>query len=82
MARVKGLLWFDTDGTLEARLRRAIIHYERKYGKRARCILVNASEADESGLYDVDGVSVRPSNLMLTGHYLVGEESNDLEASG
>ena len=80
MGNVKGLLWFDQDGALDARLRRAIIHYEKKHNRRATCALVNASEVDRSGnLSEVDGVSIKPSNLMLPEHYLVGVVCDDGE---
>ena len=76
--RVQGLLWFDSAGTLEQRLRRAIIHYEAKYKLRVRCALVNNSEWVESGgLCNIDGVQVVPSIAMLPQHYLIGEVCDD-----
>lgn len=82
MGHVRGLLWFDNVGKLDTRIRRAVTAYEAKHGKRARCILVNATECNVAGMPaggEQDGVEVVPSNLMVPGNYLVGEICEDAE---
>jgi hypothetical protein len=70
-----GMLWFDNSGQrdLDAKLERAIAHYEAKYGARPTVCYVHPSML-LSARHNIAGLDLRGSNMILPHHFWLGVE--------
>jgi len=72
-----GMLWFDNNDQhdMEAKLRRAVDYYEKKYGKRPSvCVVHPLTMAGNKK--DLLGLDIRTSNNVLPHHFWLGEEQS------
>jgi hypothetical protein len=72
-----GLLWFDDDPRrqLEEKVRRAAVHYERKYGQVPNLCFVHPSAFNGNGkrrVVKAGGVEIRPGRSVLPDHFWLG----------
>ncbi len=69
-----GMLWFDNNDQrdLEAKLRRAISHYEVKHGRRPTVCYVHPSMM-LGQRRSVEGLDLRTTNTVLPHHFWLGE---------
>ena len=73
-----GLLWFDDDPKrrLEEKVRRAAVHYERKYGRPPDLCFVNPSalEPDDPAEEPLRAgqVEIKPGMTILPNHFWLG----------
>jgi hypothetical protein len=72
-----GLLWFDDDPRkqLEEKVKRAVAHYERKYGRSPTLCFVHPSAFDGNGRRGVKkagGVEIRSGRSVLPDHFWLG----------
>ncbi len=75
-----GLLWFDDDPRkqLEEKVQRAVMHYERKYGRAPTLCFVHSNVFDgngngkQSGVKKVGGVEIRVGRSVLPNHFWLG----------
>lgn len=80
-----GMLWFDNSQTaLNAKIRKAIDYYHKKYGRSPDLCLVHPSmlkdsqlEADKHALSMAEGITVRPYRPVLPGHLWIGVEDQN-----
>jgi len=69
-----GMLWFDNSQTaLNAKIRKAIDYYHKKYGRSPDLCLVHPSMLKDSNL-EVEKITVRPYRPVLPGHLWIGVE--------
>lgn len=68
-----GMLWFDNDPTrdLEAKVSRAVQHYQRKYGRAPDLCIVHPNTAGQGGAR-AGGVSIQTSKSVLPNHFWIG----------
>jgi hypothetical protein len=73
-----GLLWFDDDPNrrLEEKVRRAAMHYERKYGRPPDLCFVNPSALEnddqEQEPSRAGRVEIKPGMTVLPHHFWLG----------
>lgn len=72
-----GMLWFDNDPhrKLEEKVKRAVAHYQRKYGHAPSVCFVHPSMLNGNGqqkLLEAEGVEIRPGRAILPDHFWVG----------
>jgi len=72
-----GMLWLDNDPRrdLKEKVRRAVAHYEHKYGRRPNVCFVHPSMLEGNGggaTLKTDGVEVRPGRAILPDHFWLG----------
>jgi hypothetical protein len=72
-----GLLWFDDDPRkqLEDKVKRAVAHYERKYGQSPTLCFVHPSAFDgngQRGVKKASGVEIRSGRSVLPDHFWLG----------
>ncbi len=69
-----GMLWFDSNDQrdLEAKLRRAVQHYQAKYGRRPTVCYVHPS-AMLGQRKGIAGLDMRTANTVLPHHFWLGE---------
>lgn len=70
-----GMLWFDNDQkrTLEEKLRRAVAHYQAKYGIYPTICYVHPAMLFGASVSAAE-VDVRGSNMILPNHFWLGTE--------
>ena len=68
------LLWHDNDPkrTLEDKVRRAALHYLRKYGQKPTLVYLSAKQAAKSPA-ELAGLKVLPSGSVLENHFFLYE---------
>ena len=66
-----GLLWYDTEGTLEERAERGIKQYRLKYGLAPNACFVNGQESVGDDLV-VAGCRVILNPAILKNHFWIG----------
>ena len=72
-----GMLWFDNSQTaLNAKIRKAIDYYHKKYGRSPDLCLVHPSMLKDSSL-EVEKITVRPYRPVLPGHLWIGVEDQN-----
>ena len=72
-----GMLWFDNSQTaLNAKIRKAIDYYHKKYGRSPDLCLVHPSMLKDSTL-EVEKITVRPYRPVLPGHLWIGVEDQN-----
>ena len=71
MAIEWGLLWLDSEGTLEERVRRAATRYKEKYGRTPDACFVPSDLLDEGVV--IDNVHVAGNPTVLKDHLWIGE---------
>ena len=72
-----GMLWFDNSQTaLNAKIRKAIDYYHKKYGRNPDLCLVHPSMLKDSHL-EVEQITVRPYRPVLPGHLWIGVEDQN-----
>ena len=72
-----GMLWFDNSQTaLNAKIRKAIDYYHKKYGRNPDLCLVHPSMLKDSQL-EVEQITVRPYRPVLPGHLWIGVEDQN-----
>lgn len=71
-----GMLWFDNQGAIEERIRRAAAYYRRKYGIMPNICFVDRSQHTVD---QVDGITIRPDQHILKNHYWI---ANDEQKAG
>jgi hypothetical protein len=72
-----GMLWFDNSQTaLNAKIRKAIDYYHKKYGRSPDLCLVHPSMLKDSQL-EVEQITVRPYRPVLPGHLWIGVEDQN-----
>jgi len=78
-----GMLWFDNDrqGELDAKVKRAVAYYQKKYGQKPNLCFVNpcmlptsgnGSQKVESPIKTPAGIEIRESKAMLPNHFWIG----------
>ena len=66
-----GLLWYDEDGSLDDKVRRALERYQEKYGSVPDTCFVHPSETDAVLMVDECKVIAHPT--VLKHHLWIGE---------
>jgi len=66
-----GLLWYDEEGTLEEKVRRAMERYQEKFGVVPNACFVHPSEVD--GAVTIDECRVVANPTVLKHHLWIGE---------
>ncbi len=84
-----GMLWFDNDSQtdLAAKVERAAVYYQKKYGKRPNLCFVHpsmappepvngSSESKETSTARAGSVEVRTTRAVLPNHLWIGIHAN------
>lgn len=76
-----GMLWFDNSkDSLAEKVRRAVAHYVKKYGRRPELCLVPVGTEISKEERELDGVIVRPWRGVLPCHLWIGiEDQNEMQ---
>ena len=66
-----GLLWFDSDGTLEDRIRRASLRYWNKFGEYPNTCIVPAGTIEKDDVV-INGCTIISHHTVLEDHLWIG----------
>lgn len=69
-----GLLWYDDQGTIEDRVRRAAKRHEKKYGKAPNICFAHHGDMEGESIV-VDGCTVYSEQTVLKNHVWIGEKN-------
>jgi hypothetical protein len=74
MKMTTGMLWYDTDRTLDlaARLERAANHYRSKYGAQPNLCFLHPSATGADTPSRVGSIELRTDRAVLPGHLWLG----------
>lgn len=70
-----GLLWFDdnTERSVIEKIVRGAEHYEKKFGEYPNIVYINPLQrVRNGGPIEVDRITVRETNMVLTHHFWYG----------
>lgn len=69
-----GMMWFDGDSQIElqARIKRAAVYYQNKYGEQPNLCVIHPSTASANAPHLVAGIDVRMSASVLPDHFWLG----------
>jgi hypothetical protein len=69
-----GMMWFDGDSQidLQARIKRAAVYYQNKYGKQPNLCVIHPSTTSANAPHVVAGIDVRMSASVLPYHFWLG----------
>lgn len=62
-----GLLWYESDVSMEERVRNAAVRYEEKHGERPNICFVDCGDEME-----IDDIKVIPKSFVLKNHAWIG----------
>lgn len=76
-----GMLWLDNSkDALADKVRRAMVYYEKKYGRAPELCLVHPNMLAEQKLDDLKDITVRPWRGVLPHHLWIGiEDERELQ---
>ncbi|NDJ54019.1 MAG: hypothetical protein GYB68_13180 [Chloroflexi bacterium] len=69
-----GMLWFDSNDErdLSEKLKRAVIHFRKKYGANPTLCYVHPSAMIGLESRTIEGIEIRGSNMVLPNHMWIG----------
>ena len=72
-----GMLWFDNSQlSLNAKVRKAMDYYHKKYGRKPELCLVHPNMIAGDAVKEIDFITVRPYRPVAAGHLWIGIEDD------